>query len=483
MDFKLKNIKQLFFFFLLFTGFGVYSFAGDTTTIIILHTNDMHAHIEKFSPMASYVEMFREKYPNVFLFSAGDIFTGNPIVDKYPEPGFPIIDLMNRVGYNVSAIGNHEFDYGQETLLKRITQANFPFICANMEVTPQSILEQPKPMVTFYTKDSLKILVLGLLQTGKNGLPDALPSKLKGINFKNPIKVAKKYKTYRDSCNVFIALTHLGVKTDRILAAKDPFFDAIVGGHSHTVLPHGEMVKNTLIVQAGHYTDYLGVLTLKLVNGKVVSKQDSLMSLEMGIACHYEISQLIFKYNQSSDLNTVIGIAKQNINGLDNLGALITDAMRKKMNVDIAFQNKGGIRIEKIPQGNITIKQIYELSPFGNTFVRYNLTVKKIKRLIRYAYSLHQDNELQVSGLKINLVVINKKLKQIFLQNENGEPLTKKIYSVAINNYMASAYKLPFLKNGKATGIEDATTTINFIKQKKVIDYTGIRRVKIKGKK
>ncbi len=478
--FEIQNLKKFIFFSLLFITIQLTGFAGDTTTVIILHTNDMHGHIDKFSPLTSYVNRFREKYDNVFLFSAGDIFTGNPIVDKNRESGFPIIDLMNRVKYDVSAFGNHEFDYGQETLLKRITQANFPFICANMEITPQSILEQPKPMVTFYTKDSLKILVLGLLQTGKNGLPDAMPSKMKGIQFKDPIKVAKKYKPYRDSCNAFIALTHLGYKTDKVLAAKDPFFDAIVGGHSHTVLPKGETVNGVLITQAGHYTDYLGVLTLKLVGGKVVVKQDSLMSLEMGVACHYKISQLIFKYNQNPELNTVIGKAKQDLIAPERLGALMTDAMRDKLSMDIAFQNIGGIRLEKIPQGNITVKQIYELSPFGNTFVRYNLSVKQIKQLIKYAYNLHKKNELQVSGLQIVLTVKNNKLKSISLKDEKGNALTKKIYTVAVNNYMATAWKLKFLKKGENTSIEDAATTIAFIKQQKIIDYTNVKRIIIK---
>ncbi len=472
--------KKSFSVLLFVLGLYLSVTASDTTTVIILHTNDMHGHIDKFSPLASYVDMFREKYQNVFLFSAGDIFTGNPIVDKYPDPGFPIIDLMNRVKYDVTEYGNHEFDYGQETLLKRINQAKFPFICANMVVTPQSILEQPKPMVTFYTKDSLKILVLGLLQVGKNGLPDAMPSKMQGINFENPIKTAKKYKSYRDSCNIFIALTHLGYKTDKKLAAKDPFFDAIVGGHSHTVLPHGDWVGKTLITQAGHYTDYLGVLTLKLVNGKIVSKQDSLMSLEMGVACHYETSQLIFKYNQNLELNTVIGQAKQDLTAPEMLGDLITDAMRNKTKNDIAFQNIGGIRLEKIPAGNIVVKQIYELQPFSNTFVTYHLTPKQIKQLIKYAYNLHNENEVTVSGLHIILNTKNHKIKSILLTDENNKPLTKKTYTVTINNYMATAWKLGFLKNGNNTGIEDAKTTINYIKQKHIIDYSGVKRIVIK---
>ncbi|MCD6365935.1 MAG: 5'-nucleotidase C-terminal domain-containing protein, partial [Bacteroidales bacterium] len=146
----------------------------------------------------------------------------------------------------------------------------------------------------------------------------------------------------------------------------------------------------------------------------------------------------------------------------------------------IAFQNIGGIRLKKIPEGKITVKQIYELSPFGNTFVTYNLTPKQIKQLIKYAFNLHHKNEVEVSGLRITLSVKNKKLKSIMLSDENGKPLQKKRYSVAINNYMATAWKLSFLKQGKNTDIEDAATTIEYIKQKKTIDYSGVKQIIIK---
>lgn len=458
-----------FYFYLCVIAFSLS--ASDTTTIIILHTNDMHSHINKFSPLASYVDSLRKKYQNVFLFSAGDIFTGNPIVDKYKKPGYPIIDIMNYIGYDVTEYGNHEFDYGQNILLNRINQAKFPFICANMIVTSQSILEQPEPLTTFYTKDSLKIIVLGLLQIGKNGLPDAMPEKIKGITFKNPLKTVKKYKSYRDSCNVFILLSHLGFKTDKKLAAKYPFFDAIVGGHSHTVLPNGFWQNNTLITQAGHYTNYLGLLSIKLVNGQVIERSDTLLPLVMDTYCHYQTSKIIYQYNQNLELHTVIGEAKKDITAPYGLGALMTEAAKDRTGTDIAFQNIGGIRLQKIPAGNITIKQIYELAPFENTYVTYNLTPKQIKQIIKYAYNIHKKNELVASGIKFTPVIKNHRLQSIDVSDNKGNPLKKKRYSVTINNYMASAWKLKFLKYGNNTGIKDSETIINFIKKKKIIDF------------
>ena len=99
--------------------------------VIIFSINDIHSRIENFSKIKPLIDNERAKGNKVFFVSAGDIFSGNPIVDNYSEKGFPIIDLLNRTGLDISVIGNHEFDYGQNVLSDRISQANFPFVCAN----------------------------------------------------------------------------------------------------------------------------------------------------------------------------------------------------------------------------------------------------------------------------------------------------------------------------------------------------------------
>ena len=99
--------------------------------VVIFSINDMHSRIDNFSKIKPLIDKEKGKGNKVFFVSAGDIFSGNPIVDNYSEKGFPIIDLLNRTGLDISVIGNHEFDYGQSILSDRIAQANFPFICAN----------------------------------------------------------------------------------------------------------------------------------------------------------------------------------------------------------------------------------------------------------------------------------------------------------------------------------------------------------------
>ena len=469
----MKRISVLFIAIFAF----IHTFSqNDTTSIIILHTNDMHAKIDNFDKLKTVVDFYKSKYKNVFLFSAGDIFTGNPIVDQYKDQGYPMIKLMNKMPYDISCIGNHEFDYGQSKLNERIKQADFPFICANIETKKNAVLKQPSDYYKFTATDGTSIGVLGLLQVGKNGYPDSSPLKMKNITFHDPFKTVEKYKTYKDSSDIFICLSHLGYEDDIKMSKKFPYFDIIIGAHSHTTLKEGVHNNNIFILQAGSYLKYCGVLTIKVVNHKIVSEKDSLINLYMQKK-NPEISEIIKDYNNNPALNKVIGQAKYPLTGKDELGSMMTDAMRDTLKCDIAFQNNGGIRIYEIPEGDIIVKQIYELSPFGNTFVTYKMCPFKIKKIIRYAYGIHNKPTLQVSGINIEMIIKNNKLKKIILKDKNGKKLPFKLYTVAINDYMANAYRLKFLKKGNNTGMLDAKVTLDYIKKNSPLNYKGVKRI------
>lgn len=456
--------------------FSVILKASDTTKIIILHTNDTHSKIDQMAKLAYKVDWYRQNNENVFLFSAGDIFTGNPIVDKYKDPGYPMIDLMNDIEYDISCIGNHEFDYGQKTLNKRIQQANFPFICANVDAT-DAFLNQPKPFHKFFV-DDISIGVVGFIQIDDNGYPSSNPLHLGNLVFIDAVKNAKQYTKYSDSADILIALSHLGVKNDIRLAKKIKIFDAIIGGHSHTFLKDGIKAKKSLIVQASSYNNNLGVLTILYSNGDVVSISDTLIDIRNIKNIDPQIKRKIDGFNNNPYFYTVIGEAVNDITGDGELGALMTDAARDTLGVDIVLQNIGGIRLNKISKGDITIKNILELSPFGNTFVIMDLNVEQIKELFKYTYKFHNNNELQVSGVIVKLQLKpNGKIKNVIIEDNNGNLINDGSFSVAVNNYMALSYSLSFLKKGKDTGVVDADCTMQYIKKKKQINYSGVQRV------
>ena len=101
--------------------------------VVIFSVNDVHGRIDNFGKVKHIIDEARKEYQSVYFVSAGDLFSGNPIVDFHPEKGYPLIDLLSKSGLDVNVMGNHEFDYGQQELAERMAQASFDFICSNVE--------------------------------------------------------------------------------------------------------------------------------------------------------------------------------------------------------------------------------------------------------------------------------------------------------------------------------------------------------------
>ena len=160
-----------------------------STEIIIMHTNDMHSKIDNFGKLAYLADSLRKTHKYVFLVAAGDNFTGNPIVDMYPDKGFPMIELMNKLHFDVTAMGNHEYDMGQELQNKRREQATFPFISCNIDAS--GAVAKPYEPFVILKAGKIKIPFLGILQIGENGLPDSHPSRLEDLSLRMESKKQK----------------------------------------------------------------------------------------------------------------------------------------------------------------------------------------------------------------------------------------------------------------------------------------------------
>src|SRR5210317_2517050 len=89
-----------------------------TSYLTIFFVNDMHGQLDNFSKI-KYIIDEEKKKSDVIVASGGDIFSGNPVVDNYSSKGYPIIDVMNRCGFDITVVGNHEYDYGEEILADR----------------------------------------------------------------------------------------------------------------------------------------------------------------------------------------------------------------------------------------------------------------------------------------------------------------------------------------------------------------------------
>lgn len=449
------------------------------TEVVLLHTNDMHAEIEPFARLASYVAQQQAAHEHVFLLSAGDIFSGNPVVDFYEEKGQPIIALMNRSGYAVSTLGNHEFDYGQEVLARRMEEAAFPFIAANVQIAATNpVLPQIAPYHVLEA-GPVELLLLGLLETSNGGLPATHPDRLEGLEFTDPLEAAADYIPLAEEYDAFIGLTHLGYRSDRRLAERYNAFDLIIGGHSHTVMERPEMVNNALITQAGDDLNFVGRVVLTFEGEELVSKTASLVDLRNWQEADDELQALITEYNNNESLNRVIGEAAAPIRGKAELGALFTDALTEMHALDFAFQNDGGIRIGEIPAGDIRVRQIYEMDPFGNEVIRFDMSVAEIKSLLRHSYERGNDVDLRIGGGTYTLHVDQQgALQEIVLQDKEGNVLTNdQTFRVGMNSFIAASYDFEHTDPGTSLFITTAETIINYIEQQPALEYSGIRRI------
>lgn len=262
-------------------GLGLQSFSSTSKKITILHTNDVHSHIDAFGPedgrnanqggvarRASLVESIRTENPHTLLLDAGDIFQGTPYFNFYG--GELEFKLMSMLKYDAATIGNHDFDNGIDGLYAQLPHAKFDFISANYDFSNTVMDTHVKPYKVF-VKDGIKIGVFGL------GIElDGLVGKkmYKETVYLDPIETSQEMTRIlkeTEKCDLVICLSHLGyyykTYTEKIsdlnLAKATKDIDLIIGGHTHTFLPKPTVVKNlegknTLVNQVGCYGLNLG---------------------------------------------------------------------------------------------------------------------------------------------------------------------------------------------------------------------------------
>jgi 5'-nucleotidase/UDP-sugar diphosphatase len=439
--------------------------AGPTpaeSRIVIFHSNDIHGKIDNFAKVGPILEAERKAGSQVFYFSAGDNFTGDPVIDRAEPPGQPMIDLLSRLRLDLLTLGNHEFDYGLDRV--RAVVARFPTVSANIEPGP-GILPGLKPWTILTAKDGTRLAVFGLIQIEPgNGLPSTHPDKVKGLRFSDPLAKALEMKTLRSEGNVLIALTHIGYDQDRLLAERMPEIDVIIGGHSHTRIELPETVNGVLVAQAGYDNRFLGRIDLRLRNGRLVEKSGRLIDLAQVREEDPELKAAIAEYRNTPALLRVIAQAPLEIAGREALGSLMTDAMRRVHGLDIAFQNNGGVRVPRLPQ-DITLKDVYTLDPFGNQTVEIDMTAAEIRGLIRTSFEKRNEIDLQVSGITYLVRVDASNLvREVVLRTPDGDSLPEdRTYRVGMSSYVASSYGFVHKDPGRSLQTTTADDLITFL--------------------
>lgn len=443
--------------------------AGAVVDLTILHMNDTHGHILPFTDKsvsrdvpvsgaayyARLIELERAANPDgTLLLSAGDMFQGTPVSNLFR--GKPVIEIMNRLRFDAMAVGNHEFDWGRETLTAMISEAAFPFLSANITDADFNYLPRVRPYLLVTRKD-LPIGIIGV--TTPETKVTTKPGNVSDLHFLDPVDVVPRMieAVRQQGARLVIVLSHLGLDADIDLAGKVPGIDIIVGGHSHTAVTRPVTVGRTIIVQAGCYGMYLGVLKLKVDSetGRIpdATLENVLRTVYAGPVDPFDetVSKLVNSYKDrvKTEFEKVVGETRVDLirQPFDesNLGNAVCDAFLETSGAGIAFQNGGGIRADLL-KGPVTMEGVYTVLPFDNVLVTMDLTGKQIMEVLEHSAAMGQ-RVLQTAGLKITY--------------DMGRPMGSRVIGVSVKtrSEAASFKAIPPAERSSQTDGQSRTAT------------------------
>jgi len=476
---------------------------GELLKLTILYMNDPHAHYEPYQDtdtkeiiggFAKAQTIIKEivaenhaKGQETLILMAGDLLMGTPLSTAFK--GQLGVKLMNKMKFTAMAVGNHEFDYGQDNLLK-ILRPNMEFPLLSANITSDSgrhvfdRLVQKK-----FPGSKAKAVILGL--TTATTPVTTHPKNVKGLVFKDPIKTASEFLKKSSRDDLVIALTHIGVDQDKELARVYPRINVIIGGHSHTDLFDPLLVGDTVICQAGAYAKYLGRLDLEMSKGKITRYSGRLILLAPNVKEDEEIKAVIDEHKKLMDarLNEVIGRTEIFLDGTrssirsgqnTNLGRLIAYNMALSSGADAAMINGGSIR-ESLKDGDITINDVYTVLPFANTVVTMGLKGKDLISVLEKSAELEQGSggKLQTFGIRHKMENAQVKIEDV--RGKAFDPETT--YSVAINDFLAAGGDGYTVFKEKGKNCYDASLLvsdllIDYIKSKKVLNAEALENMR-----
>lgn len=461
-------------------------------TLNILHINDFHSRqesINKYDSTCSAEEESKNECfggiarvkakiderraalskdgGNVIVLNAGDEFQGSLFYTTYK--GDDTAEFMNGIGYDVMALGNHEFDDGVDTLAKFLGKVKFPVISANTIAADGSpIAGKYKPYVI---KDigGQKIGIVSAITTDTADISTPGPT----VKFADEIETLKKQveALKAEGVNKIIALNHDGYVKDKQIAASVAGISVIVGGHSHTLLsntdpqalgPYPTLVKgpsgrDVPIVQAKSYSKYLGELKVTFDDdGNVIRSEGAPILLDSSVvpdpaylARVKELAKPIeaLKAQKVAESTGVIEAAREVCRVVEcSMGNLVADAMLdrvKDQGMTIAIINGGGLRAS-IDAGDVTMGEVLTVLPFQNTLSTFQLKGADVVAALENGVSQIDQGAgrfAQVSGLKYAFDVskpVGQRVSAVEVRDGSGwKPIdTAATYGVVSNNYM-----------------------------------------------
>lgn len=455
--------------------------AQERRELHILSINDPHAAMEQFPRLGFVADSLRTLYPDLLILSAGDNRSGDPINDMFEIPAYPVVALMNQIGFHATVIGNHEYDSNQDGLARLINLSAFSTLCANMEPDPKWKMHV-KPYQVFDC-GGISVGVIGITALGSMGIPESHPARLTDIKFMDPLETIRKYQFLREKCDVILLLSHLGFETDVKFSAELPWVDIIIGGHSHTQLDGGEMHNGILITQNGKSIPYATHSTLVLQGGKIVEKKAERITVKGMPGENKTVAELVRYFSENPVFKRVLAVAETPFENREELGCMVCDAYLAETGADISYQNAGGVRIENHPAGDMTMGDVMKMDPFQNDLVELHVTGKELAEMLISCYDNDKQRFPYVSGMTCDVVIdpATQKIKKLTLNGKDGKKLNlKKTYHVVGNSYSVAVSPTNRADQGRSMGITTPDVIKNYLEHQGRISFQGRRCLNIK---
>jgi 5'-nucleotidase len=237
-----------------------------------------------------------------------------------------------------------------------------------------------------------------------------------------------------------------------------------------------------MITQAGRKLNYATLIRLTVSPEGKVDREMKLLTVGKKGSIRADIQNMVDHYNSNPALTETIAIAEDDFSTHEEIGYLMTDAIRMATGSDIAIVNPGGVRVSALAKGPVLTKNVYEMDPFSNEMVEFNLSGREIRNLFLSAFTLDDHLPIYPSGMFIRyLLSPDGSLKDVELLTTDGKPFDMdKMNSVVMNDYMASIYKYDHKDPGQGLFRTTAETTIDYLKElKNIPSYRGVRRVEM----
>lgn len=479
--------------------------------LTIFHTNDLHSHEDSFVEegkniggmprIAHLIREARKQKKNVLAVDGGDSFQGTGYFEAYK--GETDIECLNKAGYDVYTLGNHEFDEGPLSLARQLKKAKFDIIDCNLDMTSQPELNEVVKHSVIKEVGGQKIGFIGVMspQLAEVAL------KLEGVHvvetgdrWKDPV-IAEIANLKKQGINKIILVSHCGAIPDKELAAL-PDVDLVIGAHSHTrldpavVIDHPDGTK-AMVVQTGCFGRALGRLDLAFdADGKLLLPESKYHLIDITDRIFEEPDLKAYVTEKAAPFaeltRTFLASAEANFDGKfkmyptdSPIGDLICDALFDagiENGVTISLQNRGGIR-GGLDQGPISLEKVRELLPFKNKMIVATVTGKTLLAALENSVSaaslgLTGGRFLEVHGLKFAWdpsLPVGKRIVYAFAQNKEGnyEPLAPDdLYRMAMNDFSFSGgedYNFKDARDVVDTGKRLSTLFEDYLKKTKKI--------------